>query len=365
MTKINFSRFFLIISVLLFVGAGCLSIDDGSGGVVTSGPAGIFVSADKAESWTHLTSLPESDGIKNIGNINIYRVYTDPQDPNTMYVGTRGQGMYYTYDNGKTWQRPDFAPLNNGFVYSIAVHPKDKCLIYVSNGVQIFKSVDCNRTYEEVYREVRGGVTAVSLVFENFSPYRIYMGQSNGDLLQSADGGQSWQTIQRFGFSLVEIKADLFQRDRLYITTRSEGLHRSDNGGQSWINLTDVLSSISGGLDYRGFVLHPSKPNTVYWLSTYGIIFSTNAGNEWQKFDLITPPGTVYVYSFALNPRNDKEMYYAATLKDFSRSTFYKSIDGGVNWTTKKLPSGQVPTVLRAHPEKDFLYLGFTIPPSN
>jgi hypothetical protein len=58
-------------------------------------------------------------------------------------------------------------------------------------------------------------------------------------------------------------------------------------------------------------------------------------------------------------------MYYTATLKDLSRSTFYKSIDGGVNWTTKKLPTGQVPAKMRIHPEKNYIYIGFAIPPKS
>ena len=78
---------------------------------------------------------------------------------------------------------------------------------------------------------------------------------------------------------------------------------------------------------------------------------------------LITAPGGANIYGFAVNPQNDNEIYYTATIG--TRSTFYKTADGGQNWVTKKLPSGQVPTVLRVHPSNpNMLYLGLTIPPS-
>jgi photosystem II stability/assembly factor-like uncharacterized protein len=353
-------RFGFLASLLVLVGAGCVSF---SGGSTSSAPAGVFVSSDKGESWEHLVTLPEADGIKNIGNLSLYRVFEDPQDPNTMYVGTRGQGMYYTYDNGFTWQKPNFAPLNTGFIYSVAVHPKDKCLIFATNGNQVFKSVDCSRTWAEVYRDGRSGIRAVSLAFANHAPYTLYMAQSGGDLVTTNDAGASWTTVQRFGLNIAQIVSDKFQPNRLYLTTRDSGLHRSDDAGSSWTDLTAQLSDISGAIEYRGFVQHPTKQHTIYWLSTYGIIYSTNAGETWNAVDLISAPGSVNIYGFGVNPKNDSEMYYTATLKDLSRSTFYKSIDGGVNWTTKKMPSSQVPTVLRVHPIEGYIYLGFTIPP--
>jgi hypothetical protein len=79
---------------------------------------------------------------------------------------------------------------------------------------------------------------------------------------------------------------------------------------------------------------------------------------------LLTAPGSVQIYGFAINPQDDNHIYYTATANN--RSTFYRSIDGGANWITKKLPSGQIPTALRIHPEEpDWIYVGFTIPSDN
>lgn len=355
-------KYLLLLVALVFIGQGCVSLS-GDKGPNTSGPAGVFISTDKGEDWQHLTALPEADGIKSIANVSVYKIYEDPQDVNTMYLATRGQGLYYTYDNGKTWQRPNNAVLQNSFIYGVAVHPKDKCTIFVTNGTQVFRSNDCSRSWEEVYRESRSGVGVTSLSFEQFAPHRLYMLEDNGDLLQSLDGGQSWTIVQRFLGEPVHVETNKFEQGTIYITTRNKGIYRSKDAGASWTNIYEQFNEFSGADEYRGFVMHPSKRGVLFWLSTYGILYSLDSGDTWQAIDLITPPGSVNIYAFAVNPKNDQEMFYTATLKDLSRSTFYRSIDGGVNWTTKKLPSGQVPLILHPHMTEDYLYLGFAIPP--
>ncbi len=358
----SLKRWSLFFIALLFIGQGCVSLG-GSNNAKTSGPAGVFISVDKGEAWTHLTSLPEADGIKNIGTVSVYKLFDDPQDPNTMYLATRGQGLFYTYDNGKTWQRPNNTVLQNAFIYGVAVHPKDKCTIFVSNGNQVFRSNDCSRSWEEVYRESRAGVSVASIAFEQFSPNRLYMLENNGDVLQSLDGGQSWSVIKRLDGTPVHIETNKLEENTLYVTTRDEGIYRSKDAGANWTQIKDQFNKFNDAQEYRGFVMHPSKRGVLFWLSTYGILYSLDSGDTWQNITLITPPGSVNIYAFAVNPKNDQEMFYTATLKDLTRSTFYKSIDGGKNWTTKKLPSGQVPIILRPHLTADYIYLGFAVPP--
>lgn len=361
MSKHFLFRSLILSSLVLLAGAGCVSFS--STDPSTSGPAGVFVSSNGGDAWQQLAAFPQATGVQSIAGVSVYRIFDDPQDPDTMYLTTRGQGMFYTYDNGNTWQRSSFLPLQNGFVYAVAVHPKDKCLLFATNGTQVFKSTDCSRTWDEVYREGRTGVNISSLAFSFNSPYEIYIAEGNGDILRSADGGQSWTTVVRYGSGVVRIEADRLTPDRLYLITKENGLYRSDDKGQTWSDLTNNMQGISGAKEYRSFLQHPKKPNIIYWVSTYGIIYSLDAGQNWRIVDLITAPGSVNIYGFSINPSNDKEMFYTATEKDLSRSTFYKTIDGGVNWTTKKMPTSQIPTFMRVHLDKGYIYVGFSIPP--
>ncbi|KKQ27712.1 MAG: hypothetical protein US42_C0006G0019 [Candidatus Magasanikbacteria bacterium GW2011_GWC2_37_14] len=345
--------------ILFFAGAGCVSLS--SNKQTTTGPAGVFVSSDAGESWKQANVMPTAEGVKSIAGVNVYQIVADPQDPDTMYLASRENGLFYTYDGGATWQKSG-SPFASGFVYSVTVHPKDKCELYATNGRQIFKTIDCNRSWQEVYREGRSDVLIGALSYNNFPPYQMYMAESNGDFLQSKDGGASWGLLKRFNVRLSFISASPFDGNLLYVISRTDGMYRSEDGGITWVNLKDKLAKFAGGLEYRRHLLHPTDINTIYWVSTYGIMYSHDRGNTWSAYKLITPPGSANIYSFAVNPKDDKQIFYVATINN--RSTFYKTLDGGKNWITKKVPSDQLPVLLRYHPTKqNRLYLAFTVLP--
>lgn len=352
-----------IIAILCFAlfltGASCVSL--GGGGETTSGPAGVFISQDKGESWQQVVTLPTPSGVKNIANVSVYRIFDDPQDPDTMYLATRDSGLFFTYYNGVSWQRSADDSFASGYVYGIAVHPKNKCVLYATNGRQVYRSDDCSRHWTEMYRESRSDILINSLAFNYFSPYQIFISESNGDIMESFDSGNSWNVIKRFNTRTYNIMTSPLQEGLAYVTTENQGLYRSDNNGVDWAPLANGLKKYSGAMEYRRLVLHAKNPNTIYWVSTYGILRSDDKGETWNAYNLLTPPGSANIYAFAVNPQNDNELFYTATMG--ARSTLYKSLDGGKNWITKKLPSGQIPVVLRVHPAKtSVLFLGFFIP---
>jgi photosystem II stability/assembly factor-like uncharacterized protein len=356
----SFFRFGLLACVLLFSGASCLSLTNDQT-VSTSGPAGMFVSTDKGENWQPISVLPQVDGIKNINQISVYRLKEDPQDSKALYWASRSSGLFFSFNDGKTWQiAPE--PLNTGFVYDVAVHPKNKCFIIATNGERVYKSIDCLRSWQEVHRDDRPEARVAALFFDPFNNNAAFIAKNNGDILSSIDGGKSWTVISRFGAAVEDVKPDLGIANVFYAATRGSGMFRSVDGGKTWANLSDKLNIYPGATQYRRMLIHPKKAGALYWISTYGILFSTDQGDSWFPLNLITSPGSVDIYGFGINPNNDKEIYYTSTLS--GRSTFFKTSDGGKNWITKKMPSGQLPTVLRVHPENSSLiYLGFTIPP--
>lgn len=352
--------FVLLTSCVLLLGAGCVSFSSNNKGA-TSGAGGVFVSTDKGEAWQSISILPTTEGPKPLTAVSVYRLKEDPSDPKAMYWASRERGLFFTYDDGKSWQQAG-SPVQSGFIYAVAVHPADTCTIYATTGGRVFKTIDCNRNWEEVYRESRNSVGVRSIAFNPFPPHQVYVGETNGDLLVSNDLGRSWSVISRFKTRITDIVLDRFTEGTLFVATKSNGLYRSIDGGATWNSREPELKKFSKALEYRHLFPHPYVSGTLYWISTYGILVSSDNGDSFQALPLLTPPGSVKIFSFAVNPGNDKEIYYTATVEN--RSTFYRTIDGGQNWITRKLPSGQLPTVLRIHPDHpEWIYIGFTIPP--
>lgn len=350
-------------TMLLLIGAGCLSGPNAVEQVQTTGPAGMFVTTDRGESWKQISVMPDVPETEGLSGVSVYRIFEDPSDPKTMYWASREHGLFYSYTDGTKWQQAE-GPLATGFIYSVAVDPENKCTVYASNGRFVYKTTDCNRNWSEVYRETRSDVIISSLDINPFSPHQVYLAETNGDLFQSGDFGQSWNLVHRFKGRLEKIEADRFQDNVLYIATRDRGLGRSDDGGKTWIPLAEKMEAFSKADEYRRFFTHPTKAGMIYWISTYGILVSEDRGNTWKSMTLLTAPGSVQIYGFAINPKDPNQIYYTATTN--GRSTFYRTVDGGQNWITKKLPSGQIPTAVRVHPVNgDWIYVGFTIPPKD
>ncbi len=357
-----YSVFFLLTATLL-VGQGCIGPSTGDQAIQTSGVAGMFLSTDKGENWQPIVSYPTPEGVQNLSNVSVSKIIPDIHDKETLYWLSRENGLFFTTDDGKSWQRVK-GPLATGFIYDLAIHPQDACTMYGTNGTFLYKSEDCARTWVEVYRESRPGVGIRTVEFHQFAPFEIFMGMSNGDILVSHDFGESWAVARRTGTSILQIIADPLASGRLYMTTQGGGLFRSIDEGREWVSLATNMSSFPNASEFRRFELHATRVGTIYWVSTYGILISTDAGDTWTEMSLITPPGSVQIYGFGINPQNDSDIYYTATVS--GRSTFYRSLDGGQSWITRRLPTGQIPTALHVHRvNQDWVYLGFTIPPSS
>jgi photosystem II stability/assembly factor-like uncharacterized protein len=354
----RFVLFVGIISALVLTGQACVSFG-GSKKNTALGPSGVWVTTENGESWNQIVSVPTGEGVQKLPFSEVYKFVDDPQDVHAFYWASRENGLLYTYDDGKTWSQ-SAAPLNVGLIHSVSVHPSDKCTIFASNGRQLLKTVDCTRTWSEIYREGRTQYILTSVSVNPFNSNQVFAATSAGDLYMSLDGGNAWQVIARFnGVDIREIVFDANKQGTLYLATRDDGLYRSKDSGNSWENLKDKFKEYAGALQFRRFVVYPSAADQIYWVSKYGILTSRNAGDDWEPIPLVTPPGSVTIYGFGVNPRNNKEMYYTGTIED--RSTFYRSVDGGTTWETRKLPTRQTPTALRVHPENSgWIYLGFT-----
>ena len=346
---------------IVLIGQGCVSV---GGGPATIGSAGMFVSTDNAESWRSISLLPTTEGVRDISGSDVYKLITDPQDPKALYWATRADGYYFSYDEGRSWARPLGSELQTGFVFGLTVDPRDKCTIYATNGIYTYKSVDCSRSWEEVYREGRPGVQVVAILFKPNNPRIIFMATSNGDFLESRDAGFSWRTLHRFNHDLRDIFVSPASPDTIFVTSRTEGLFRSTDGGRTWAALSLNMKDFPGAKEYRRFVAIPNARGHLYYASKFGLLRSTDNGDTWKEISLITPAGVAQIWGLSVNPDNEKEIYYTATIEN--RSTMYKSADGGETWTTNRLPSGQVPTMIHVLPKstgETLLYLGFTVPP--
>lgn len=341
-----------ILGSLMLFGVGCISFS--SDGASTGADGGIYKSVNRGDEWTHKTSVLATGGEqKSIAGVNVSFITQDPQDPNAIYIGTADSGMFYSYDGGDSWQRP--AQLSSGKVASIAVHPKDKCTIYATSANRLLKTEDCSRSWTPTYLDARTDRKTTSVLVDFFNPSTVWVATDGGDVLKSTDAGRSWTNQTTLRSAIRKMVMASSDSRKVYAATKSHGIWRTDDAGANWIDLSEEYEDFSGSKDFSDMAVGASDPAVIVMASRYGLIRSRDYGDTWESVDLLTPPNSTLLYSVAVDPKDANNLYYGTA------TTFYRSPNGGVNWTPKKLPTSRAATTLHVdNVNSNVLYMGVT-----
>jgi len=315
---------------------------------------GVFKSVDNGEKWVEKNQFLSSGGVGRISGINVLSLTMDPSDKKGIYINSDASGLLYSYDGAESWQKA--TQIGSGLIESIAIDSENKCTIYATFANTILKSDDCNRNWSEIFIETRGLKFAITALAVDLVDNKIvYAGNAGGEVLKSVDGGTNWQTINRLGDRIVKILVDTENPETLYFATKTKGLFKAEGGGLSWVNINDGLKSFSGANEFKSLVFDQTLSNSLILASKYGLLKTKDGGLTWESIKLVTQPGSAEIYSLAVNPKNNQEIYYATA------STFYKTTDGGNTWVTKRLPTNAAATAMLIDPvNPNVIYMGFS-----
>ncbi|OGY41722.1 MAG: hypothetical protein A2Y82_02470 [Candidatus Buchananbacteria bacterium RBG_13_36_9] len=352
-------KIFCLICVI-FILVSCVQIKTGPGGGGTPGvlPLGIFKSNDSSVSWQSKALLANVQGkFLAITDVSINQIIMDPSDHNALYLAT-DQGLFYSYDASESWQQVTIfgsAPIN-----SIAVDYFNKCVVFVTAGQSIYKTDDCLRTWQELYFDKsRPNLQFTVIATEDYNKNFVYAANNLGEILKSTDYGKTWQTIKRFNNPIKQILIDKDDTRIIYFCTESEGILKTTDGGKTWSD-EKTETNINKGLDafYDSKLIHYltqdlTQKDSFMLASRYGLLKTTDGGKTWQGLELITPERGANIYGVAIDPKDNKIIYYGTD------TTLYKSIDGGKNWATQKSPtSGTINILLIDSQDQKLIYLG-------
>lgn len=337
---------------LVLLGAGCVSFGPSEAGSGSAG--GIFRSVDRGDVWANKSALLTATGERRtFGASSVGVIVQDPQDPKAIYVGTAEHGMFYSYDSGESWSQP--AGIRQGRVWSVAIHPRDKCTIFVTVDNKVAKSDDCSRTWSVPFLDSRTEARTKVVAIDGYNPNVIWVAMSTGDLLRSQDSGVSWSNVHSFKNDIMRLVISPSDSRRIFVATRNAGIWRTDDAGANWLDLSKNYEDFSKSKEFLDLAIGVSDPGVVIFASKYGLIRSRDFGDSWEKIDLLTPPGQSIAYSLAIDPKNSDNIYFGTA------TTFNKSTNGGANWITKRLPTTRAATVLRVdQANSDVIWMGVT-----
>lgn len=344
----NLIKLIPVVLGIALLGQGCISFT-GTG----TNDGGVWRTTDRGEKWAQVNGVLSVGGAATMNNANVIGFVPDPQDPSTIYVGTNESGMLFTTDGGASWTQPK--DLKAARIPSIAVDNKNKCVVYAVSGNVAIKTTDCTRTWSKIYEESRSGVTINSIAIDHFNTGNVYLATTKGDIVKSTDGGVSWATVtaKPFGSPVLKLVVDPVDSRVVYAGTRSDGVWKTVNGGGDWVDMSKGLEQFDGAKDFYDLAPDRSKEGSYVLVCRYGLLRTGDAGTTWAKVPLVTGPGQARIYAFAMNPANGQEMYYSTA------TVFYKTSNGGTNWTTKRLPTSRVGSALMVSgKDANTIYLG-------
>ena len=283
----------------------------------------------------------------------------DPLQPEEVYCGTFGQGLWKSHDAGRTWEKVG-ANMIGEQVMSVAISPleRSKGLSVIYAGTEpsaIFRSADGGATWRdlEALRQLPSAPTwsfpprpytshVRWITPDPLQPGRIYAAIEAGALLRSFDGGQTWEDRKPDGpFDTHTLAMHTHAPNRLYsaagdgVMWPGNGFVQSDDGGDTWYRPDEGL-----GHHYLWSVaVDPADPDTLVISAAHGpqqahnpmsaasAVYRRSQNSPWQQVRAGLPEEKGLLTCVLTVNAAEPGVFYAGSNQGIFRST-----DAGVSW---------------------------------
>lgn len=338
----------------------------------------------------------ESLGPENIGG-RILCLAFHPTNPNIMYAGSAGGGLWKTTSQGvgrTAWEHvptnfpvigvatiaidpnnPDHMLIGTGETYGVgfARPGTENRLTRGTYGIGILQTNDGGQTWTQVLDFDQDRIIGIQdLEMNPNNPLEVYAATTLG-VYKSVDGGNEWNLIF-IKSNCVDIEIDPNDGDVVYMShgnlnftqnVARSGIYKSTNGGERFIELVDpnLPSAWSGNAKLS---IDPNNSNIIYAAvqdaffndsatPPRGLFKSTDAGDSWVNInqqDIARFQGW-YSHDIAINPTNSDELYKVGidAWKSTNGGSLFDKRSNWADWTFGRISVDSVegiPTYVHA-----------------
>jgi photosystem II stability/assembly factor-like uncharacterized protein len=252
-------------------------------------PAGLFSSDDGGQSWSHLAGLQShpsrSKWQPGGAGLILHSIVTHPDDPAQIWIGISAAGVFYTNDDGQTWEprnsgtRCDFLPEAERYpefgqcVHCVVMAANQPSRLYQQNHCGMYRSDDGGRHWESIEAGLPSSFGFPAVAHPR-DPSSLFLLPLNGDIAgryvpdgkaavwRTRDAGANWQAMRSglpqqnafFGVLRQAMAADRLDPAGIYAGTNSGSLFASADEGETWATIAQHLPPI---LSVETLVLDP------------------------------------------------------------------------------------------------------------
>ena len=231
--------------------------------LLASGSRGILRSTNNGRAWTKAAGSTTSRGSTRNGIDQVSGIVFDPGHPDTVFAAGWGDGVIRSSDGGISWHRTARRP---AWIGTIVVDPLGSGMLYGNFNGALLRSTDGGSSWEWLFTHT-GAVMGV-LAIEPTDPQTLYatIGDASSrlrppHLAKSSDGGKHWRFLKS-GTHFIDATAVAVEpRDpnTMYAATHFQGVLQTTDGGATWqpFNTGLVARAISTvALDRTGTTLY-------------------------------------------------------------------------------------------------------------
>jgi photosystem II stability/assembly factor-like uncharacterized protein len=349
MNNINRLVYITFCFCFVFVFSACsLSGTTSTTSTTATKQTGSFLkSFDGGKNWENKVKI---DDKTNIGLTNVLSVTVSPKDGNVVYIGTEKDGLLVTKDGAETWQKLVF-PLTK--IYGLAIDKNDDQIVYASGVLdkraKIFKSINGGKDWVEIYTEPANDSAISRLEISQKNPNVLYCGTSEGVILKTSDGGQSWKNIFKTGGPIIAIAFDAVNDNAVYFAVSGGSVFATlDGGGKTEdlgkMDFSKIAKGNISGFNAYSIETDPQNSGVLYVGTSNGMFKGSNFGKNWEEVSILESSKKFPIRAIAVNPKNSNEIMYS------NSQVIYRSVDGGANWFTFQLTTDKVVNVLKYNP---------------
>jgi photosystem II stability/assembly factor-like uncharacterized protein len=271
----------------------------------------------------------------------------------TIIVGTIGQSILRSEDNGQTWTR--IGP-RRGFPYEasvrcIVMRPTEPNVVFAGMERGLYRSEDAGANWR-CMDSVLNSYYVWALCIDPANPNVMFAGTgtpSPARIFCSTDGGTSWErrpaeiaaTCENVGSPRVTaIAIDPLESENVWMGLEVDGARHSTDGGNTW-----ELVEVTGHKDIHNVVVTAGPPKTVFVVANREIYATADNGVNWTSLGMQTnipweyPRKETYLRGVAAYPADPKTLLLG--FGDFTPGTsggVARSDDLGNRWELLPLP---------------------------